>query len=97
MSSNKEERAAAVSSLASRWLKLLWHCASCREHRCPLGSACAVAKRTLFGAIASSCDAECKSLRQLVRHWMSCPQVGYYIRALARVHMVGALSSALDR
>ena len=72
------ERASA-SWLASRWIKLLWHCSSCRELRCPLGSSCAVAKRTLFGAIASSCDAECKSLRQLVRHWMICPEVGCHI------------------
>ena len=83
------ERASA-SWLASRWIKLLWHCASCRDLQCPLGSSCAVAKRTLFGAIASSCDAECKSLRQLVRHWMICPEVSCHVlegqdRSQARV------------
>ena len=82
MSSNEEQRV-AVSSLASRWLNLLWHCASCREHRCPLGSSCAVAKRVLFGAVASSFSPECKSLRQLVRHWMLCPEVRGCARVLA--------------
>lgn len=72
---NHGASASAPLRLASRWIKLLWHCSSCREKICQCGSSCAIVKRTLSGAISASSDPACESLRQLLRHWMACPEV----------------------
>ena len=68
------ETSAHTALLASRWMKIMWHSASCRSSQCPLGPCCAQAKQALRGSITTaSTEPEMKSLRHLLQHWMCCP------------------------